>query len=108
MAASSQPSTDLLPWGLHSAIICGQTGCSKTVYVLDILESHYRESFANTVLLCPTVRWNKAYLACRWIWTDPEVYVVEPGEHLHDWLLVLYGCFTGDPTLFIINDCSSR
>ena len=39
MAGSSKQSTnDLLPRTAHSAIICGQTGCGKTAFVLDLLE----------------------------------------------------------------------
>ena len=108
MATSLQPPTDLLPQDPHSAILCRATGCEKTVFALDLLESHYKESFAHIVILCFTVKWNKAYLGCRWIWTDPEVYVVDPGERLHDWLWVLYGCFAGEPTMYIIDDCSGR
>ena len=36
------------------------------------------------------------------------MYVVDPGERLHNLLRVLYGCFAGEPTLYMINDCSGR
>ena len=51
----------------HSAIICGQTGCRKTVFVLDLLENEYRGVFENIVILCPTIEWNKAYKSRAWI-----------------------------------------
>ena len=35
---------NILPRDPHSAIICGATGCGKTVFVLDLLEEHYRAS----------------------------------------------------------------
>ena len=50
---------DLLPKYPHSAIICGQTGCGKTVFILDLLEERYTETFTHIVILCPTIRWNK-------------------------------------------------
>ena len=50
-----------LPKYPHSAIICCQTGCGKTEFVLDLLESEYAGVFDNIVILCPTINWNKAY-----------------------------------------------
>lgn len=91
----------------HSAIICGQTGCGKTVFVLDLLEREYREKFEHIVILCPTVKWNKTYKNRRWIWSDREVYIVNPGERLHDYLRTFYALFAGEPTLYIIDDCSA-
>ena len=41
------------------------------------------------------------------MWSDPEVYVVDPGERLHDYLRAFYQVFQGDPTLYIIDDCSA-
>ena len=47
MAGSSQRSINqilinLLPRTAHSATICGQTGCGKTVFILDLLQGPYR------------------------------------------------------------------
>ena len=56
-----------LPKYPHSAIICGQTGCGKTEFVLDLLESEYAGVFENIVILCPTINWNKAYKNRCWI-----------------------------------------
>ena len=108
MAGSSLPSINqLLPKNLHSAIVCGQTGCGKTVFILDLLEGPYRGFFRHIVVLCPTIEHNKTYQECPWLWTDPEVYVLDPGERLHDYLRAFYLVFKGEPTLFIIDDCSA-
>ena len=40
-----------------------------------------------------------------WIWADSEVYVIDPGERLHDCLRALYQVFQGEPTLYIVDDC---
>ena len=106
MADLSTPSTKL-PLSPHSAIICGQTGCGKTVFVLDLLESLYRGTFRHIVILCPTIRHNKTYQERAWIWKDPEVYVADPGERLHDYLRAFYNRYQGEPTLYIIDDCSA-
>ena len=104
MGASSQLCTRLLPRTPHSAVICGQTGCGKTVFVLDLLEGLYRGVFQH---LCPTIRHNATYQGRPWVWSDPEVYIVDPGERLHDWLRFWYHRFQGEPTLYIIDDCSA-
>ena len=97
----------LLPQTPHSAIICGQTGCGKTVFALDLLEGPYRGVFQHIVILCPTVRHNKAYKQRPWMRSDPEAYIVDPGERLHDWLRLFYKLFQGKATLYIIDDCSA-
>ena len=107
MADSSQQYTKLFPKEPHSAIICGMTGCGKTMFMLKLLEGPYHYQFSHIVLLCPTIRYNKAYQQCAWIWSDPNIYVVDPGEKLHDWLRAFYELFQGEPTLYIIDDCSA-
>ena len=97
----------MLPKEAHSAIICGQTGCGKTVFALDLLEEYYRDVFKHIVILCPTLRWNKTYKDRKWLWDDDGVYFVDPGERLHDYLRGLYTLFAGEPTLYIIDDCSA-
>ena len=109
MAASSPSSIrSLLPHSPHSATICGQTGCGKTVFALDLLEGPYRGVFHHIVTLCPTIRHNTTYQGRPWIWGDPEIYIVDPGERLHDWLRFWYHRFKGEPTLFIIDATPSN
>jgi len=108
MAASSPFCTKVsLPTDPHSAIICGQTGCGKTEFILDLLEGPYLGVFHHIVILCPTIRHNVTYKRRQWILTDPDVYAFDPGNRLHDWLRLLYNCFQGEPTLYIIDDCSA-
>ena len=91
----------------HSAIICGQTGCGKMVFILDLLEGCYRGVFKHIVILCPTVKHNETYIQREWVWTDYEIYKADPGERSHDWLRLFYELFQGEPTLYIIDDCSA-
>ena len=63
--------------------------------------------FRHIVILYPTIEHNKTYKQCPWLWADPEVYVLDPGERLHDYLWAFYLVFKGEPTLFIIDDCSA-
>lgn len=90
----------------HSAIICGQTGCGKTEFILDLLQTTYRGVFENIVILCPTLEYNKAYRSRVWVRKDRGVYTVNPGDKLHEWLGLFFEIFAGEPTLYIIDDCS--
>ena len=60
------------------------------------------------MILCPTVKYNKTYQNCPWIWSDPEIYILDPGDRLHEWLSTFYDIFKGTPTLYIIDDMSAN
>ena len=106
-----------LPKYPHSAIICGQTGCGKTEFVLDLLESQYAGVFDNIIILCPTIYWNKAYKNRCWIGDvrspkDKNITIVIPvmpdgTERLQELLRLLFDKLAGKPTLYIIDDCSA-
>ena len=71
------------PKYLHSAVVCCQTGCGKTLFVLHLLEKEYQGVFENIVILCPTVEWNKAYKTRSWIGDvrrpkDKSIIIVNP------------------------------
>ena len=63
--------------------------------------------FMHIVILCPTVRWNKTYHGRSWVWTDPQVFIVDPGDRLQEYLRIFYSIFAGESTLYIIDDCSA-
>ena len=82
-------------------------GIEKHFFILNLFKGPYRGFFQHIVVLCPTVRHNKTYWQCPWIWTDPEFYILDPGERLHDYLQAFYHIFMCEPTLYIIDDCSA-
>lgn len=105
-----------LPKYPHCAVICGQTGCGKTEFVLDLLETEYRGVFDHIVILCPTIQWNKAYRNRRWIGDvrhpkDKRIVIVNPihngEEKLQELLRMFFKKYAGFPTLYIIDDCSA-
>ena len=97
-----------LPIDPHSAIICGQTGCGKTVFILDLLEKEYRGVFCNIVILCTTLKYNKTYLERKWIYLDANIYLIDPGDKLNDYIRLGFIAFNGESTLYIIDDCSAN
>ena len=105
-----------LPEYPHCAIICGQTGCGKTEFVLDLLEGRYRSVFKHIVILCPTIRWNKAYKNREWIGDvrkpkTKNIIIVNPlingEEKLQELLRMFFNKYAGSTTLYIIDDCSA-
>ena len=102
----------ICPTKPHSAIIFGQTGCGKTVFVLDLLDlpknrGGYAGAFRHITILCPTVRRNQTYQSRAWIWLDTKIYVLDPGNKLHNYLRALYTIFASEPTLNLIDDCAA-
>ena len=117
----------MFPKHAHSAIICGATGCGKTEFVLDLLETEYKGFFEYVIIICPTWMYNKAYLSRPWFFKDDCVIPMDPSFHViyykiignspcrksDDWLNAslkigydVYGK-QDSHTLFIIDDCSS-
>lgn len=105
-----------LPKYPHCAIICGQTGCGKTEFVLDLLEGRYRSVFSHIVILCPTIQWNKAYKNREWIGDvrkpkTNNIIIVNPlingEEKLQELLRMFFKKYAGSTTLYIIDDCSA-
>ncbi|CAC5392643.1 unnamed protein product [Mytilus coruscus] len=97
-----------LPKYPHCAIICGQTGCGKTAFVLDLLEKEYCHVFKHIVILCPTIQWNKAYKNREWIVEVREANgSLYEEEKLQELLRMFFKKYAGHPTLYIIDDCSA-
>ena len=106
-----------LPKYPHCAIICGQTGCGKTEFVLDLLETEYNGFFEYIIILCPTIQWNKAYKNRSWIGDikkpkNKNIQIVNPinkngEEMLQELLRFFFNKYAGSTTLYIIDDCSA-
>ena len=91
----------------HAAIFSGPTNCGKTKLVLDLVENEYKNHFENIVIICPTLRWNQTYKERKFLWSDPNVYLIEPKDKLFEWLAKLSTIFAGEETLFIVDDIIS-
>ena len=81
----------------------------KKQSVLDLLEGPLGggcwgggggEVFRYIIILCPTIQLNKTY-------HNPEIFILDPGEPLHDNLQAFFQVFQGEPTLYLVDDCSA-
>ena len=51
-----------------------------------------------------TLRYNSAYKSRGWVWNDPEVIHIEPGNQLYYWIENISKLLAGFKTLFLIDD----
>ena len=98
-----------LPKFPHSAMFIGVTACGKTEFLLQLLETIYKNHFEFIVILCPTILDNKTYLSRKWIFNDKNVFIVCDIEgKLNEWIKLFKSALKGHQTLFIIDDCSAE
>ena len=98
-----------LPKFPHSAMFVGVTACSKTEFLLKLLETVYKNHFEFIVILCQTISDNKMYLSKKWIFDDKNVFIVCDLEgKLNEWIRLFKNALKGQQTLFIIDDCSAE
>ena len=43
-------------------------------------ERLYHYLFQHIILLCPTTQYNEAYQKRPWMWSNPDIYIVDPGS----------------------------
>ena len=95
-----------LPKFPHSAMFIGVTACGKTEFLLNLLETVYKNHFEFIVILCPRISENKTYLSRKWIFDDKNVFIVcDVKEKLNDWIRLFKGTLKGHQPLLIIDDC---
>ena len=89
---------------LHTALFVAPTRVGKTHLALSLLENEYRNQFDFIVIICPTLRYNSTYKNRSWVWTDPDVIPIEPGNNLYCLIEKISNLLAGDKTLFLIDD----
>ena len=88
----------------HTALFVAPTAVGKTHLALSLLESEYRKHFHFIVIICPTLAHNETYKSQGWVWNDPDVIPIEPGNQLYYLIEKISNLLTGSKTLFLIDD----
>ena len=88
----------------HTALFVAQTGVGKTHLALDLLEKECKNYFDFIIIICPMLKHNETYRSRKWVWTDPEVILIEPGNSLYSWIEKMGNFLAGSKTLFLIDD----
>ena len=89
---------------LHTALFVAPSRVGKTHLALSLLETEYRNHFDFSVIICPTLRYNSTYKNRSWVWDDPDVIPIEPGNNLYYLIEKISNLLAGDKTLFLIDD----
>ena len=70
----------------HTALFVAPTGVEKTHLALSLPKNEYKNHFNFIIIICPTLKRNKSYKSRGWVWNDPEVIHIEPGNQLYYWI----------------------
>ena len=98
-----------LPKFPHSAMFVGCTSCGKTEFLLQLLETVYKNHFEFIVIFCPMILDNKTYLSRKWILHDKNIFVVcDVDGKINEWIKLFKNTLKGHQTLFMIDDCSAE
>ena len=89
---------------LHTALFVALTGVGKTHLAMILLENEYRNHFDFVVIICHTLRYNSTYKNRSWVWNDPDVIPIEPGNQLYHLIEKISNLVAGSTTLFLIDD----
>ena len=66
----------------HTAIFTGQTKYGKTHLVLGLIEKEYSKHFDYSIIICPTLRYNKTYHSKEWIKKYDNIWLIEPPKYI--------------------------
>ena len=88
----------------HTALLVAPTGVGKTHLALNLLENEYKNYFDFITIICPTLAHNETYKNRGWVWTDPEIILIEPGNQLYYLIEKISNLLAGSKTLFLIDD----
>ena len=80
----------------HTALFVAPTGAGKTNLALSLLENEYSNHFDFIVIICLTLRYNSTYKSRGWVWNDPDVIPIEPGNNLYYLIEKISDLLTGD------------
>ena len=75
---------------------------------MSLLENEYRNHFDFIVIICPTLRYNSTYKSQGWVWNDPDVIPIEPGNQLYYLIEKISNLLAGSVTLFLIDDITTN
>ena len=83
----------------HTALFVAPTGVGKTHLALDVLEKEYKNYFDFIIIICPMLKHNSTYRSRKWVWTDPEVILIESGNSLYGWIENIGNLLAGFKTI---------
>ena len=93
---------------LDTALFIAPVGVGKMHLALNLLENEYKNHFDFIIIICPTLAHNETYKSRGWVWNDPEVIPIEPGNQLYYLIEKISKLLDGSKTLFLIDDITDE
>ena len=93
----------MLPHPLDSGLVT-QTHDVKHAKKDSFIQPSPAQKMAKNIKLNSHSHANETYRSRKWVWTDPEVILIEPGNSLYSWIEKIGNLLAGSRTLFLIND----
>ena len=88
-------------------MIVGMTNCGKTTYLLNFLETEYKNHFDYVFLICPTFTRNKTYRVWKYV-DDPDFFTIACDHDEVERYLKYVTNFAEDTnSLIILDDCAN-
>ena len=88
----------------HTALFIAPTGGGKMHLALNLLKSEYKNHFDFIVIICPTLAHNETYKSRGWVWNDPDIIPIEPGNQLYYLIEEISKLLAGSKTLYLTDD----
>ena len=79
-------------------------GIGKTHLALNLLKNEYRNHFVFIVIICHTLANNKTYESRGWVWNEPDIISIVPGNNLYYLIEKISKILAGSETLFSIDN----
>ena len=76
----------------------------KNTFSIEFTRKRIQNYFDFIIIICPTLKRNETYRSRKWVWTDPEVILIEPGNQLYYWTEKIGNLLAGSKTLLLIDD----
>ena len=88
----------------HTVLFVASTvHLGKVHLAVDLLEKQYTNYFNFIMIICPTLKHSETDRSQKWVWTDPEVILIEPGNSFYGWIERIGNLLAGSKTLFLID-----
>ena len=88
----------------HTVLFVALTEVGKIHLALNLLESEHFNHFDFIIIICPISRKRETYKSRGWVWSDPEVILIELGNNFYYLAEKIGNLLAGSNTLFLIDD----
>ena len=87
-------------------MIVGRTNCGKTFYLLQLLETEYKNHFENIFLICSTFEYNKTYQNWKYVKDEDFIVISCKQDEVECWLGKIVNYAKGTNSMIILDDCA--